>query len=151
VNECRIRFDVVSFVTVPLRAIARSGLDVISVTRSKCPKKEKQTEAYHHQHWSAKSNRLQPVNASTLSKCHASANHTEENAVKSFFTPASQKAPEKTRWTTAHNTLLIAHYATSPDVEQERRRHKRRKIAAFDMVLFPNDRSKIVPQAETPN
>lgn len=59
-----------------------------------------------------------------------------ENAVKSFFTPTSQKAPEKTRWSMANTTLLVAHYSTSPDAEQERRRQGRRKFAAFDLVGF---------------
>jgi len=90
------------------------------------------------------------VQSSTTRKDHLMICHvrllkiSQENAVKSFFTPASQKAPEKTRWTTAHNTLLIAHYATSPDAEQERRRQKRRKIAAFDMVTFENDDPKFL-------
>ncbi len=57
-----------------------------------------------------------------------------ENAVASFFTPSSQKEPEKTTWTTVDKSLLVAHYWPSVESEAQRRREKRRKIAAFDFV-----------------
>ncbi|GIJ89811.1 hypothetical protein Asppvi_008757 [Aspergillus pseudoviridinutans] len=53
-----------------------------------------------------------------------------KRTVASFFTPASQKKPEKITWRVVNNSLVIGKYTTSPG-EQPARREKA-KVAAFD-------------------
>ena len=54
---------------------------------------------------------------------------TSKSAVSSFFTPTSQRPPDRTTWRTIDDSLLIAKY-----VPQGAPSHpsKRRKVAAFD-------------------
>jgi hypothetical protein len=54
-------------------------------------------------------------------------------AIANFFTPVSQKEPEKMSWRVVHDTLLIGRYG-APAATQATRPIKRRKIAAFDFV-----------------
>ncbi|GIK06854.1 hypothetical protein Aspvir_002506 [Aspergillus viridinutans] len=53
-----------------------------------------------------------------------------KRTVASFFTPTSQKKPEKITWRVVNNSLVIGKYTTSPG-EQPARREKA-KVAAFD-------------------
>jgi bifunctional polynucleotide phosphatase/kinase len=55
-----------------------------------------------------------------------------KRTVASFFTPTSQKKPEKITWRIINKSLVIGKYATSPG-EQPARREKA-KVAAFDLV-----------------
>ena len=63
-----------------------------------------------------------------------------ENAVASFFTPTSQKPPEKMQWHErgAHKdspeTLLVGKYVPMKDDGADANDKKRRKVAAFDFV-----------------
>ncbi|KAG2025692.1 hypothetical protein GB937_002412 [Aspergillus fischeri] len=54
-----------------------------------------------------------------------------KRTVASFFTPTSQKKPEKITWRVVNNSLVIGKYTTSPG-EQPARREKA-KVAAFDL------------------
>lgn len=56
-----------------------------------------------------------------------------ENNVASFFTPASQKPPERTTWRTVSNSLLVAQYQPQDQPDADRRRQKRSKVAALDL------------------
>jgi bifunctional polynucleotide phosphatase/kinase len=62
-----------------------------------------------------------------------------ENAVASFFTPASQKAPEKMQWQErgadedSPRTLLVGRYVPAKDAGADSNKN-RRKVAAFDFV-----------------
>ncbi|KAF4243315.1 hypothetical protein CNMCM8980_009614 [Aspergillus fumigatiaffinis] len=56
---------------------------------------------------------------------------SSERTVASFFTPTSQKKPEKITWRIINKSLVIGKYATSPG-EQPARREKA-KVAAFDL------------------
>jgi hypothetical protein len=65
----------------------------------------------------------------------------KESAVANFFTPASQKAKDRTTWTerSPHEaspaTLLVAKYVPDNDSSEESgSTAKRGKIAAFDLV-----------------
>lgn len=51
----------------------------------------------------------------------------------SFFTPLSQKEPEKTTWRVVNDSLLIGRYRTGDD-NGEQPPSKRRRIAGFDFV-----------------
>ncbi|KAL1968857.1 hypothetical protein VTN77DRAFT_1218 [Rasamsonia byssochlamydoides] len=55
---------------------------------------------------------------------------TTRQAVASFFTPASQKKPEKVTWRIVNNSLVVGKY--SPDNQQSQGGRKR-KVAAFDL------------------
>lgn len=55
---------------------------------------------------------------------------TKQNNVASFFTPTSQKAPERTKWRTVNKTLLVAQYQPTDEKPPTERR---RCIAAFDL------------------
>ncbi|KAH1486678.1 hypothetical protein LV164_006543 [Aspergillus fumigatus] len=54
-----------------------------------------------------------------------------KRTVASFFTPTSQKKPEKITWRVVNNSLVIGKYTTGPG-EQPARREKA-KVAAFDL------------------
>ncbi|RHZ62646.1 putative DNA 3'-phosphatase Tpp1 [Aspergillus thermomutatus] len=54
-----------------------------------------------------------------------------KRTVASFFTPTSQKKPEKITWRVVNNSLVVGKYTTGPD-EQPARREKA-KVAAFDL------------------
>jgi len=54
--------------------------------------------------------------------------------VASFFTPASQKKPEKITWRILNNSLIIGRYSTDPAEKRLTEPGTRRKIAAFDFV-----------------
>jgi bifunctional polynucleotide phosphatase/kinase len=62
-----------------------------------------------------------------------------ENAVASFFTPTSQKPPEKMHWQErgthedSPKSLLVGKYVPVKDNDVDAN-NKRRKIAAFDFV-----------------
>jgi hypothetical protein len=67
------------------------------------------------------------------------------NAVASFFTPASQKQPQKITWQErassddTPNTLIVGKYLTEDDLKTKPSELKaagknRRKVAAFDLV-----------------
>ncbi|KAF2759782.1 PNK3P-domain-containing protein [Pseudovirgaria hyperparasitica] len=71
------------------------------------------------------------------------ASGTTQKAVKSFFTPASQKQPEQMTWKVWNDTLLAGEFAPSASQEQARTEDSRsRKIAAFDF-----DSTLIVPSS----
>ncbi|KAK9562010.1 DNA kinase/phosphatase Pnk1 [Aspergillus fumigatus] len=55
-----------------------------------------------------------------------------KRTVASFFTPTSQKKPEKITWRVVNNSLVIGKYTTGPG-EQPARREKA-KVAAFDLL-----------------
>ena len=63
----------------------------------------------------------------------------------SFFTPASQKPPEKMLWQErgagedTPRTLLVGRYvpAKDGDTDADSNDKKRRKVAAFDFVSWP--------------
>lgn len=57
-----------------------------------------------------------------------------DQAVVSFFTPASQKEPEKTTWRTVNKSLLVARYNHKSQLLLQRGDSRRRRIAAFDLV-----------------
>lgn len=63
-----------------------------------------------------------------------------ENAVASFFTPASQKPPERMQWQErgadedSPRTLLVGRYVPAKDATTDLNDKKRRKVAAFDFV-----------------
>ena len=59
-----------------------------------------------------------------------------ENAVASFFTPVSQKEPERTTWRVVHGSLLVGHYRTGGDAGKCPS-PKRLRVAGFDFVLQP--------------
>ena len=67
----------------------------------------------------------------------------EENAVATFFTPTSQKPPEKVVWQErakdedGERSLLVGKYTPSSEsktMESSAREMKRNKVAAFDFV-----------------
>ncbi len=67
----------------------------------------------------------------------------EENAVASFFTPTSQKLPDKVVWQErakhgdSERSLLVGKYTPSSEyktTESLAREMKRNKVAAFDFV-----------------
>lgn len=70
------------------------------------------------------------------------ASGTTQTAVASFFTPASQKPPEKVTWIergagkAGPKTLLVGRYvpAKKGEIETLKEESKRRKVAAFDFV-----------------
>jgi hypothetical protein len=68
------------------------------------------------------------------------ANIVLETAVASFFTPISQKPPEKTLWherapdDDTPSTLLVGRYEPDNKERQLAPRQPRRKVAAFDFV-----------------
>ncbi|KAJ9197805.1 hypothetical protein DTO021D3_5436 [Paecilomyces variotii] len=57
---------------------------------------------------------------------------TTSKMVASFFTPASQKKPEKITWRILNNSLIIGRYSTDPTEKRLTEPGTRRKIAAFD-------------------
>jgi bifunctional polynucleotide phosphatase/kinase len=65
-----------------------------------------------------------------------------ESAVASFFTPTSQKPPERTTWSErgpnedSHATLLVGKYVpvTGAALPAASKIERRRKVAAFDFV-----------------
>jgi bifunctional polynucleotide phosphatase/kinase len=65
---------------------------------------------------------------------------TTQTAVASFFTPTSQKLPEKVTWTErgvgdGPRTLLVGRYVPAEkEGESAKEEAKRRKVAAFDFV-----------------
>jgi hypothetical protein len=67
-------------------------------------------------------------------------NYFIENAVASFFTPTSQKPPEKIIWQErapnddTPSTLLVGKYEPSDTLSDVQTSGKRRKVAAFDFV-----------------
>lgn len=58
-----------------------------------------------------------------------------ERAVASFFTPVSQKEPEKITWRVVKQSLLVG-TSEPTDIKDDVPAIQRRKIAAFDFVLF---------------
>jgi bifunctional polynucleotide phosphatase/kinase len=54
-----------------------------------------------------------------------------EQAVSSFFTPASQKKPEKITWRIVKNSLVVGRYAKETDRKEG---SEKPKVAAFDLV-----------------
>lgn len=60
----------------------------------------------------------------------------------SFFTPTSQKPPEKMQWhergadKDSAQTLLVGRYVPTNDAGTEANEKKRRKVAAFDFVSW---------------
>lgn len=61
-----------------------------------------------------------------------------EDKVASFFKPLSEKPTETTTWNVVESSLLVAHHEPFPELIQERRQSKRRRIAAFDLVSLTN-------------
>lgn len=75
------------------------------------------------------------------SKLVGSDYETPEAAVASFFTPVSQKKPEKITWRIVNKSLVVGKYdnkSTATSEQTTTRREevtgKKRKIAAFDLV-----------------
>ncbi|KAL1996975.1 hypothetical protein VTN49DRAFT_7840 [Thermomyces lanuginosus] len=62
---------------------------------------------------------------------------TTKAAIASFFTPASQKKPEKITWRIVNKSLIVGKYDNKSTSEQPERRDeeagKKRRIAAFDL------------------
>ena len=58
---------------------------------------------------------------------------TNQKQVASFFTPASQKGPQRITWRTVADSLLVAKYQPQRVQEDAQQFPKRRKIAAFDL------------------
>jgi G:T/U-mismatch repair DNA glycosylase len=54
--------------------------------------------------------------------------------VSSFFTPVSQKEPEKTIWRVMNDTLLLARHKPTREENDKLPTTKRRRVAAFDLV-----------------
>jgi bifunctional polynucleotide phosphatase/kinase len=63
------------------------------------------------------------------------AKHGLEQAVASFFTPVSKKAPERMTWRIVNQSLLVGKYTptAAPSIEASLAVN-RRKVAAFDFV-----------------
>ncbi|KAI9874270.1 MAG: hypothetical protein M1830_009936, partial [Pleopsidium flavum] len=57
---------------------------------------------------------------------------TTKSAIASFFTPVSQKEPDKTTWRVINNSLLIGRYRLDDKDRREQPPTKRRRIAGFD-------------------
>jgi bifunctional polynucleotide phosphatase/kinase len=57
-----------------------------------------------------------------------------ETAVASFFTPISQKKPEKITWRIVNKSLIAGKYTSGPGENAQTQPPKRRKVAAFDLV-----------------
>ncbi|RLL94541.1 hypothetical protein CFD26_104270 [Aspergillus turcosus] len=55
-----------------------------------------------------------------------------KRTVASFFTPTSQKKPEKITWRVVNNSVVIGKYTTDPGDQPARR--EKAKVAAFDLV-----------------
>ena len=55
-------------------------------------------------------------------------------ALTTFFTPASQKPPEKMSWQVVDTTLLVGRYANDGPGEGQEPAAVPRKVAAFDLV-----------------
>lgn len=58
-----------------------------------------------------------------------------EKAASSFFTPTSQKKPERLVWRVVSNSLVVGRYSAEPDGERKHDGAKPR-VAAFDLVRF---------------
>lgn len=57
---------------------------------------------------------------------------TTKQAIANFFTPASQKKPEKITWRIVNNSLIVGKYVTETAGKQRNDQGVKRKIAAFD-------------------
>ncbi|OKL58889.1 hypothetical protein UA08_05654 [Talaromyces atroroseus] len=58
---------------------------------------------------------------------------TTKTAVASFFTPTSQKKPEKVSWRIVNKSLVAGKYASESSGHGQTPAGKRRKVAAFDL------------------
>ncbi|KAL1981522.1 hypothetical protein VTN96DRAFT_2503 [Rasamsonia emersonii] len=58
---------------------------------------------------------------------------TTSQAVASFFTPASQKKPEKVTWRIVNNSLVVGKYSKDHTQNQQLQGDGKRKVAAFDL------------------
>ncbi|GAM38961.1 hypothetical protein TCE0_034r10115 [Talaromyces pinophilus] len=58
---------------------------------------------------------------------------TTKTAVASFFTPISQKKPEKITWRIVNKSLIAGKYTSGPGENAQTQPPKRRKVAAFDL------------------
>lgn len=63
-------------------------------------------------------------------------------AVASFFTPASQKKPEKVTWRIVNNSLVVGKYSKDHTQNQQLQGDGKRKVAAFDLVRFASGDQK---------
>lgn len=59
-----------------------------------------------------------------------------ESSVASFFTPTSQKKPEKVSWRIVNKSLIVGKYASDPSASEKLDSTRRRRVAAFDFVRF---------------
>ncbi|QKX56269.1 uncharacterized protein TRUGW13939_03370 [Talaromyces rugulosus] len=55
-----------------------------------------------------------------------------KSSVASFFTPTSQKKPEKVSWRIVNKSLIVGKYASDPSASEKLDSTRRRRVAAFD-------------------
>lgn len=66
-------------------------------------------------------------------------------AVSSFFTPASEKPPDRTKWSVVDGTLLVAKYSNEESEKEHEPPSTPRKVAAFDLVSVAGQHSYAIP------